>query len=65
MTQFDRSIGYSILDLLADVGGLSALLFVSVSYILAFKNFNQVDDFLVSRLFKLKKEKRDNLFENE
>ena len=45
---------YTMFDLLSDVGGLSGM-FVSIfAVFMAVWNFNQLDNFLVSRLFKAK-----------
>ena len=44
---------YTFLDLLSDIGGLQGILISGISLALAFWNFNQFDNFMVSRLFKL------------
>lgn len=67
-TQFDLTVemnlaqkiiardGYNILDLFSDIGGIQALLISVAAYILAFWNYNHIDNFLASRLFKIEKE---------
>ena len=45
--------GYTIFDLLADVGGISGLLFSVASYLLSIFNSNFFDNYLASKLFTL------------
>lgn len=45
---------YGILDLLSDVGGISGLLFSGVSLLLGMLNANFFDNFMVSKLYKLR-----------
>ena len=44
--------GYSILDLLSDIGGLQRALFSGVTIFLSIVNQNQLNDYLASKLFK-------------
>ena len=44
--------GYSILDLLSDIGGLQRALFSGVTIFLSIVNHNQLNDYLASKLFK-------------
>ena len=44
--------GYSILDLLSDIGGLQRALFSGVTIFLSIVNHNQLNDYLSSKLFK-------------
>ena len=45
--------GYTILDILADVGGLQGILISGIALLLNICNFNFLDNYLVSKLFKL------------
>ena len=45
--------GYTILDVLSDVGGIMSILFSAMSMFLSAWNYNHFDNFLVSRLFKV------------
>ena len=59
---------YTFLDLLSDIGGMQGILISGMAYALAFWNFNQFDNFMVSRLFKLQKppaEQRTDMKRNE
>ena len=51
--------GYTILDLLSDVGGILEISSIVITYFLAFWNYNYFENFLVTRLFKLEKENLD------
>ena len=46
---------YSILDLLSEVGGMIGILMVFFSSVVSCFNFNNFDNYMVSRLFKVKK----------
>ena len=46
---------YSILDLLSDIGGMIGILMGIFSSIVACFNYNNFDNYMVSRLFKVKK----------
>ena len=48
----DRT-GFTILDFLSDVGGIGGLLFSGTSIILAMLDHNRLDNYLVSKLYKL------------
>ena len=47
--------GYTILDLLSDMGGMYSILVAFFAALLALFNYNNFDTFMASRLFKLKK----------
>lgn len=47
--------GYTILDLLSDVGGMQSILVSGFAIVLAVLNYNYFDTYLASRLFKIKK----------
>ena len=46
--------GYQILDLFSDVGGLRAALLAGISFLLKIWNFNYLDSYMASKLFKLR-----------
>ena len=50
---------YSSLELISDIGGIQAILLSLFGFILSVFNYNNFDTFLASRLFKLKKPKRE------
>ena len=58
LQQVERS-GYNILDLLSDVGGIQGLLVSFIGIILGVMNYNNFDNFMASRLYKIK-DKPDN-----
>ena len=47
-------MGYTIPDLLSDIGGIEALIFSIFSIILGFWNYNNLDNHLLSKFFKFK-----------
>ena len=44
--------GYTMFDLLSDLGGLQGILISGISFLLSILNFNHLNGFLASRLFK-------------
>ena len=52
--QYERQV-YTIFDMLSDVGGLIGIMMSLLGFICAWWNYNQFDNFMVSRLFKIKK----------
>ena len=44
--------GYTILDLLSDVGGIQGILITGISLVLSILNNNHLENYLVSKLFK-------------
>ena len=46
--------GYTVLDVLADVGGLLSILISGVSFTLSIFNYNYLENYLVHKLFKSK-----------
>ena len=44
--------GYTILDILSDVGGLQGILISIIYYALGILNFNYLDNYLASKLYK-------------
>ena len=53
MNLVERS-GYTVLDILSDVGGLQGILISAISFILSIFNYNYLENYLVSKLFKSK-----------
>jgi len=47
--------GYTFLDLLSDIGGMQGMLISGVAYFMAMWNYNYFDDYMVQRLFRIKK----------
>lgn len=45
--------GYKIVDFLSDIGGMQSLIISGMGFILAIWNYNMLDNFMVSRLYKL------------
>ena len=45
-------LGYTILDLLSDIGGVQALLFSTFTVLVNFWNYNYLEDYMASNLFK-------------
>ena len=52
--------GYTFLDYLSDIGGMQGLLIIGVSYFLAFWNYNYFDNYMVTRLFKIRKKRNQD-----
>ena len=50
---------YSFLDLLSEVGGMIGILMVIFSSVVSCFNFNNFDNYLVSRLFKIRKKDKE------
>ena len=44
--------GYTLLDILSDVGGIQGILISGASFILSVLNYKNLDNYLVSKLFK-------------
>ena len=44
--------GYTVLDILSDVGGLQGIPISGISFILGIFNYNYLENYLVYRLFK-------------
>ena len=53
MNQVERA-GYNFLDILSDVGGIQGLLFTFCGILLTVLNYNNFDNYLASRLYKIK-----------
>lgn len=52
--------GYKALDLLSDIGGMQSILMSAVGYLIAILNYNMLDNFIVSRLYKLQQPKNES-----
>ena len=46
--------GYTLLDILSDVGGLQGILISGIGFILSIFNYNYLENYLVYKLFKSK-----------
>ena len=53
-TQYERKV-YTVFDMLSDVGGLSGICITVFGIVSSIWNFNAFDNYMVSRLFKIKK----------
>ena len=51
ITLIERN-GYTILDVLSDVGGLQGILISAFAFIISFLNHNDLENYLVSKLYK-------------
>ena len=47
--------GYKVMDFLADVGGVQSITMSLIGLFIGFLNYNMLDNFLISRLYKIKK----------
>ena len=55
---FERSV-YTMLELISDVGGFNGALILLLALLSQIWNFNNFDNFMVTRLFKIKKPKEE------
>ena len=53
---YERKV-YTIIDMLSDIGGLTGIIATMFGIMNATWNYNAFDNFMVSRLFKIKKPK--------
>lgn len=53
VTMVSRSY-YSLLDVLSDIGGILQVLLTSITFSLIILNYQHIDNFLVTSLFKIK-----------
>ena len=44
-----------MLDFLSDIGGLYGIIFAFIASLLGFINFNYLDNYMVTKLFKIEK----------
>ena len=55
--------GYTLLDYLSDIGGMSSILMSCASSVLAFWNYNMLYDGMITKLYKLQpKRSKSKLF---
>ena len=54
MTHYERKV-YTVFDMLSDVGGLNGIFITIFGIITSLWQFNAFDNYMVSRLFKIKK----------
>lgn len=47
---------YGVLDLISDIGGVYILIFSLLAFILGMWNYNYVDNYMVSRLYRMESE---------
>ena len=52
LQKFERSI-YTVFDLLSDIGGLTEMFLATFSIVLVIWNFSSLDNFMVTKLFKI------------
>ena len=46
--------GYTVLDYFSDIGGMQSLIFSLLAVLISLWNHNYMDDYMVSKLYKLK-----------
>ena len=63
LMQYERTV-YTMFDMLSDIGGLTGIIAIVFGFINSTWNYNAFDNFMVSRLFKIKKPK-DEIDEDE
>ena len=54
VTHYERKV-YTVFDMLSDVGGLMGIFITAFTVLASLWNFNAFDNYMVSRLFKIKK----------
>ena len=52
--------GYTILDLISDIGGIQGVLFSSFAILVGIWNHNMIENYLVSKLYKLKPKQKSH-----
>ena len=50
---------YTFLDFLSDIGGIQGMLISGVALFMAFWNYNMLENYMVSKLYKLKPSHKD------
>ena len=58
MIHIERKL-YTVFDMLSDVGGLLGILTSAAAFINSIWNYQAFDNFMVSRLFKIKRPKKE------
>jgi len=57
--------GYTIFDLMSDIGGVQGILLSGTAVLIGFFNYNHFDTYMASKLFKLRKPGAKNSFDME
>lgn len=52
--------GYTFLDYLSDIGGMQSMLISAVAYFMAIWNYNYFDNYMVTRLFKMRQRRAEH-----
>ena len=47
--------GYYVLDMFSDIGGLYGLLYAFLAIVLTYTNYNHLENFAVSKLYKIER----------
>ena len=53
LTNIERD-GYTFLDWISDIGGIQGILFTTGALSLSFWNYNNLDNFLVTKLYRIR-----------
>ena len=56
--------GYTIIDILSDVGGIQGILLSGITLFLSVWNYNQLEDYLATKLYKFGPITRGNTFDH-
>ena len=48
-----KRMGYHLLDFISDIGGVQSLMFSMFAFMISVWNYNMIDNYMVSRLYKL------------
>ena len=56
---FIQRTGYTLLELLSDVGGVQSILMTMIAYIVGLCNYKHFDTYMASQLFKISKHSPD------
>ena len=55
-----QRVGYTLLDLLSDIGGIQSILVSGIAILLSIWNYNNFDNHFLTNFFKLKVENKRN-----
>ena len=56
-----QRVGYTLLDLLSDIGGIQTIFVSGITILLSIWNYNNFDNHFLTNFFKLKVEKEINV----
>ena len=56
--------GYNVLDVLSDIGGIQSIIITTFSVLVGIWNYKHFDNYMASRLYKLKTKSEPNSIEN-